>query len=334
MKTIEYADVVADLSWGDTGKGKITSALVKKNSYDFVCRWAGGNNAGHTVFLNGKRYKTHLIPSGVFHGVRSIIGPACVVNRDALLKELEYLKENGFDPSLVKVSPRAHMVTAIHINEDKKKLAKKLGTTSKGIAPCYADKMARSGWLAKDLLPKELLWDEKLYGKVLCEGAQGFYLDIDYGNYPYVTSSTTLPYGACSLGIPPQKIRKIYGTCKVYDTRSGVDPLFPKTLLNDPELSELGELGKEYGVTTGRRRIVNWLNLDMMLNAAKISGATDIVFNKADILKKFGKYKLYYQDELREFAEWDEFTSYISDQIVDNRGLINNVRFSGHAEEI
>jgi len=334
MKDIEYADVVADLSWGDTGKGKIVSALVRKNNYDFVSRWAGGNNAGHTVFLKGKEYKTHLIPSGVFHGVRSIIGPACVVNRDALLSELEYIKDSGFDPTLVKVSPRAHMVTQVHIDKDKEKLAKKLGTTSKGIAPCYADKMARSGWLAKDLLPEELLWDEKLYGKILCEGAQGFYLDIDYGNYPYVTSSTTLPYGACSLGIPPQKIRKIYGTCKVYDTRSGVDPLFPKALLDDPELAELGELGKEYGVTTGRRRIVNWLNLDMMLSAARISGATEIVFNKSDVLKKFGKYKLYYQDELKEFEKWDAFTSFISDQINDHRGLINNVRFSGHTERM
>ena len=141
MKTIEYADVVADLSWGDTGKGKITSALVRKNKYDFVCRWAGGNNAGHTVFIKGKRYKTHLIPSGVFHGVRSIIGPACVVNVDALSNELDYLRENGFDTSLVKVSPRAHVVLDKHINKDKKSLAKKLGTTSRGIDPFYAEKM-------------------------------------------------------------------------------------------------------------------------------------------------------------------------------------------------
>ena len=334
MKTIEYADVVADLSWGDTGKGKITSALVKKNSYDFVCRWAGGNNAGHTVFIKGKRYKTHLIPSGVFHGVRSIVGPACVVDPVALSNELKYLKENGFRTSLVKVSPRAHVVLDKHINKDKRQLAKKLGTTSKGIAPCYAEKMARTGTLAKDVLPKSLLWDEKLHGKILCEGAQGFYLDIDHGNYPYVTSSTTLPYGACSLGIPPQKIRKVYGTCKVYDTRSGVDPLFPVELLDDPELSELGELGEEYGVTTGRRRIVNWFNLDLMLNAASVSGVTDVIFNKADILRKFGKYKLFHERELKEFEKWDDFTSYISDQIGENRGLINNIRFSGHSEKI
>ena len=334
MKSVNYVDVVADLSWGDTGKGKIVSALVKRNNYDFVCRWAGGNNAGHTVFLKGKKYKTHLIPSGVFHGVQSIIGPACVVNRDALLDELKYIEENGFDPTLVKVSPRAHMVTEAHIDKDKKKLAKKLGTTSKGIAPCYAEKMARSGWQAKDLLPPEMLWDEKLYGNILCEGAQGFYLDIDHGNYPYVTSSTTLPYGACSLGFPPQKIRKIWGTCKVYDTRSGVDPLFPKDLLKDPDLAKLGELGEEYGVTTGRRRIVNWLNLDMLSNAVRISGATELVLNKMDILTKLGTFKLQHDGELKEFADWCGFRSYISDAVVDCGGMVRNIHFSGHTERI
>ena len=151
MENINYVDVVADLSWGDTGKGKIVSALVKKNDYDFVCRWAGGNNAGHTVFIKGRKYKTHLVPSGIFHGVRSIIGPACVVHPDSLKAELKYLEDNGFDTSLVKVSPRAHIVLDKHITEDKEKLAKKLGTTSKGIAPCYSDKMARTSWQAKDL---------------------------------------------------------------------------------------------------------------------------------------------------------------------------------------
>lgn len=334
MKSVNYVDVVADLSWGDTGKGKIVSALVKKNNYDFVCRWAGGNNAGHTVFLKGKKYKTHLVPSGVFHGVRSVIGPACVVHPESLMKELEYLKEHGFDTSLVKVSPRAHIVSDKHINSDVKKLAKKLGTTSKGIAPCYAEKMARTGLLAKDVFDEDLLWDEKLFGNVLCEGAQGFYLDIDHGNYPYVTSSTTLPYGACSLGFPPQKIRKIWGTCKVYDTRSGVDPLFPQDLLDDPELSELGELGEEYGVTTGRRRIVNWLNLDMLSNAVRVSGATELVLNKMDIIKALGTFKLQHEGEVKEFKKWDAFRGYISDTLADCGGMVKNIHFSGHTERI
>ena len=110
MKEIEYVDIVFGISWGDEGKGKATSHLTNKGNYNFVCRWAGGNNAGHTVFLRGKKYKTHLVPSGVFHGIPSIIGPQCVVHPESLIEELEYLERSGFDRSLVKVSPRAHIV--------------------------------------------------------------------------------------------------------------------------------------------------------------------------------------------------------------------------------
>jgi adenylosuccinate synthase len=331
---INNVDIVADLSWGDTGKGKVVSHLTKKNKYDFVCRWAGGNNAGHTVFLGGKKYKTHIIPCGVFHGVKSVIGPACVVDPDSLNEEIEYLERSGFDTSLVKVSPRAHIVTKEHIEEDKAELAEKLGTTSKGIAPCYRDKMARTGKLAKDVLPESLLWDEKLFGNILCEGAQGFYLDVDWGNYPYVTSSTTLPYGACSLGFAPQKIRHIWGICKAYDTRSGVDPLFPEKLLKDRRLSKLGTLGNELGVTTGRRRKCNWLNLDMMLDAARITGTTHLVVNKCDILREFGMFKLFHNGELMKFKTYDEFTSYITDQIPTCGSMIKHVFLSGDSEVI
>ena len=331
---IEYADIVADLSWGDTGKGKVTSALVKEGDYDFVCRWAGGNNAGHTVYVDGEKYKTHLIPSGVFHGVTSVVGPGCVVHENSLTAELRYLEKNGFDITKVKISPRAHIVSRNHIDEDTEKLAKKLGTTSKGIAPCYADKMGRKGTLAKDVLPKWLMWDEKLHGKVLCEGAQGFYLDVDHGNYPYVTSSTTLPYAACSLGFPTQKIRRIYGTCKAYDTRSGIDPLFPEELLNDPELAKVGDVGREYGVTTGRRRKCNWLNLDMLMNAAKISGATSIIMNKVDILEQTGFFRLFHNDVLKSFDTFGDFKRYVIAQFMVQGIPINDFIFSKHPEII
>jgi adenylosuccinate synthase len=331
---INYVDIVADLSWGDTGKGKVTSALVREGEYDFVCRWAGGNNAGHTVFLNGKRYKTHLIPSGVFHGVKSVIGPDCVVHIDSFKRELEYLENHGFDTSLVKVSPRAHIVQDRHINADKALLAKRLGTTSKGIGPCYADKMGRKGTLARDVLPEAFLWDEKLYGNILCEGAQGFYLDVNHGNYPFVTSSTTLPYGACSLGFPPQKIRCIYGTCKAYDTRSGVDPLFPEELLNDPQLAKIGEVGGEIGVTTGRKRKVNWLNLDMLVHAINVSGATNIIMNKVDILMDTGVYKAFHHGELREFKDLISFKQYIDSCLGQTTSQINQVKFSECPEMI
>ena len=155
-------------------------------------------------------------------------------------KEIEYLKDNGFDTNLVKISPKAHIVSSEHIQEDIEKYLNSQGTTAKGIAPCYRDKYARIGSRVGD---KEnyndfnsYIWNEKLYGNVLCEGAQGFWLDINYGNYPYITSSTTLPYGACSLGFSPKLINNIYGACKIYDTRSGLDPEFPEELLDDKEL--------------------------------------------------------------------------------------------------
>ena len=105
----------------DEAKGKIVSQLSKTKQYDFVCRWAGGNNAGHTIYVNGEKYKTHLIPSGIFFGIKSIIGPDCVVNINSFYEELDYLKKNGFDISLIKISPKAHIITSKHIKEDVEK---------------------------------------------------------------------------------------------------------------------------------------------------------------------------------------------------------------------
>ena len=309
MSNIEYADIVADLSWGDTGKGKVVSHLCTTQKYHMVCRWAGGQNAGHTVYVNGEKYKTHLIPSGIFHNRLSIIGPGCVFNINKLLEELSYLRREGFNINLVKISPKAHIVTEEHLaREMEGGFDKKLGTTRSGIAPCYADKAARVGKRAGDCEALrsvydnvDLIWDEKLYGNILCEGAQGFYLDLDHGNYPYVTSSTTLPYGACSIGFSPKKIRKIYGVAKMYDTRSGVDPDFPPSLRKDMLLERLGFLGKEIGTTTGRRRICNWLNLNKLTHAARVSGATDVIINKEDIIIKLDRFRLIIDDEIVSF---------------------------------
>lgn len=331
---INYADVVVGLAWGDESKGKITSELAGSGEYNMVARWAGGNNAGHTVFLNGKSYKTHLIPSGIFYNVKSIIGPGCVLHPASFQKELDYLESNGFDISLIKVSPKCHIVTEEYIEFDKKNLAEKLGTTAKGIAPTYAAKAARTGILAKDVLPKQFLWDEKLNGALLCEGAQGVWLDLDHGNYPYVTSSTTLPYAAASIGFPPQKIRKIWGAAKIYDTKSGVDPLFPKTLLDDPVLAKLGDLGQEYGVTTGRRRIVNWLNLDKLIQAINLSGTTHLVISKCDVISILGIFKLFYNGKLQSFNDYNEIVDFILDKINANCELVEQIYFSASPEKI
>ena len=172
---INYVDVCCGLAWGDEAKGKIVSQLSSSKKYDFVCRWAGGNNAGHTIYVDSKKYKTHLIPSGIFYGIKSIIGPDCVVNKDYFQDEIEYLQEKGFDTSLVKISKRCHIVTKDHIEEDKKNQHKTQGSTARGIAPCYKDKYGRSGFrIEDDPFFESYIWDEKLHGNILCEGAQGF----------------------------------------------------------------------------------------------------------------------------------------------------------------
>jgi len=340
MKRIQNVDVVYDGAWGDSGKGKVTHILAskkthsRKNYYNFVCRFQGGQNAGHTIYHNGKKYSTHIVPAGVFHGITSVIGPNCVVNIDGFYKEIEELKAGGINTSLVKVHPLAHIVTNEHIAEDKATLGH-LGTTSQGIAPAYRDKAARKGLLAKDsTLDKSYILTEKLYGNILCEGAQGYHLDINYGNYPFVTSSECLPYAACSLGFAPQKIKSIYACAKIYDTRSGEDPLFPASLLEDQTLKLIGDLGHEYGVTTGRRRKVNWLNLDKLIEAVEVGGATDLVINKCDILQKVDVYKLFHKSNLVEFSNFEQMKKYILLSISENCGMVSSVYFSGSPETI
>ena len=329
---IKSVDVIFGLAWGDEGKGKVSSALSKK--YDFVCRWNGGPNAGHTVYLNDKKYKTHLIPSGIFHNKKSIIGPNCVINIDKFFDEIEYLRKEGFDTSLIKVSPKAHIITHRHIEYDLKFLKPKLGTTGQGIAPCYSDKMLRSGKLAKDYLEPKYIWDGKLNGDILCEGAQSFWLDINHGDYPYVTSSETLPYSACSLGFSPKLIRDIIGVAKIYDTKSGVDPLFPESLWLDEELSKVIDLGKEYGTTTGRKRLVNWLNFNRLLDAVRISGTTKLIINKCDILQELNIFKIRLDNELGpNFIKFNDFDS-MKEYICRELEMYCDVVFSGDKEKV
>jgi adenylosuccinate synthase len=329
---IKAVDIIFGLAWGDEGKGKISNAISK--NYDIVCRWNGGPNAGHTVYLNDKKYKTHLIPCGVFQNKLSVIGPNCVINIDKFFDEIEYLKREGFDTSLIKVSPKAHIITENHIQYDLKFLKPKLGTTGQGIAPAYADKALRTGKLAGNYLDKQYLWNGELYGEILCEGAQSFWLDLNYGDYPYVTSSETLPYAACSLGFSPKKIREIIGVAKIYDTKSGVDPLFPESLWIDEELNKIIDLGKEYGTTTGRKRLVNWLNFNKLLNAIRISGTTKLIINKCDILQELNIFKIRLDNELGpnfiKFNDFDNMKEYISRELKDYCDVV----FSGDKSTI
>lgn len=327
---MNFADIVCGLAWGDEAKGKITSQMSKSGFYDFVCRWSGGNNAGHTVYVEEKKYHTHLVPSGVFYGITSVIGPDCVLNIEDFFKEIEYLKSHGFDTSLVKVSPKTHIVTSSHISQDLKNLKDSQGTTGKGIAFCYGDKYLRKGKRVLDFLEefKGYIWDEKLFGNVLCEGAQGFWLDINHGNYPFVSSGNPLPYGACSLGIPPQLIRNIFGAVKVYDTRVGTDPEFPDSLFLEKDLEKIGELGEEFGVTTGRKRKVNWLNLNKLIKAINLSGTNYLILSKLDVLEKLNIFKFIYENNIIEINDSINFKSRIIEILKKECSLLQTIVFS------
>jgi adenylosuccinate synthase len=329
---ITSVDVVYGLAWGDEGKGKVSAAMAPR--YDWVCRWNGGPNAGHTVWVNGKKHKTHIIPSGIFAGKPCVIGPGCVINTDKFFEEIRYLRSEGFDTSLVKISPAAHIITEEHIAYDKKNLGH-LGTTGQGIAPCYADKMLRRGRRAAEYFISDWLWDGKMSGRVLCEGAQSVWLDIDHGDYPYVTSSNTLPYSACSLGFTPRRIGQIIGVAKAYDTKSGVDPLFPETLWEDPQIDRLIREGGEYGTTTGRKRLANWLNLDKLISAANLSGCTQMIINKCDVLSRVGVFKVIHNGETVEFKDLGEFKMYLVRELsCGGVPELHDVRFSDSPETI
>ena len=337
---ITNVDICCGLAWGDEAKGKIVLELLKKKKYDYVCRWNGGSNAGHTIYINNNKYHTHIIPTGIFYGIKSYIGSDCYVNMEQLDEEMCYLKKHGFDISLVKISPRAHLVSNEHVQLDLLKYKNQQGSTGKGIAPCAKDKFGRIGILVKDGIwekYKSNLWDEKkdkLFGEILCEGAQGFWLDINHGNYPFVTSSYTLPYSACSLGFPPQKIRNIYGAVKIYDTRVGKDPLFDSVSEDQEILDNIAIIGNEYGTTTGRPRKVRWLDLDLLVNSINISGCTHIIISKIDIIKKINIFKMYTNNTLKCYSSYDDMIRDLENILNQNCSLLEKIIYSDNPKTI
>lgn len=334
------AYVVLGAQWGDEGKGKMTDYLAE--NADVVVRYQGGNNAGHTVEVGEKQYKLHLIPSGVLYGNKlNIIGNGVVLDPKALFEEMEYLKELGVEitPKNLLISDRAQLIMPYHRVLDgikeRARGSKDIGTTGKGIGPCYTDKMERSGIRVCDLMHTEVFKEKlaenvkdkndiitKVYGEealdfdsifeeymnyaekmreyvtetsvvvydnikakkeVLFEGAQGTLLDIDYGTYPYVTSSNTIAGGVCTgAGVGPTMITNAVGIAKAYTTRVGKGP-FP-TELSDETGEWIREKGHEYGVTTGRARRCGWLDLVILKTAARVSGLTSFAVTKIDTL--------------------------------------------------
>ncbi len=331
--------VVVGAQWGDEGKGKVIDMLTE--TVDVVVRFQGGNNAGHTVVASGQEFIMHLIPSGILHrGKYCLIGNGVVVDPGVLLQEIDGLKKKGIDvEGNLGVSDQAHVIFPYHRALDKLKEAKvgpgKIGTTGRGIGPCYADKATRTGIRVADLLDDEIFRRKlkmnleeknelfvKLYQaptvdfnavyteyagyreriaqyvvngpvllnrliaqrkSVLFEGAQGTWLDIDHGTYPYVTSSNATAGGACAgTGVGPTKIDKVIGVVKAYTTRVGEGP-FP-TEFPPPLMEQIRAKGKEFGATTGRPRRCGWFDAMLVKHSILINGITEIAVTKLDVL--------------------------------------------------
>lgn len=336
--------VVLGTQWGDEGKGKVVDMLAE--NADLVVRFQGGNNAGHTLVVDGQEFISHLIPSGILQGKKCLIGNGVVVDPAVLTEEMSDLRSRGIDisPDNFFISRNAHIIMPYHKTIDaarENSLGKgKIGTTGRGIGPCYEDKVSRCGIRFVDLLNSDGWWDKisqrvaeknfylkKIFGlepldtdailaefgqyvetlspyitnvskmiseasqtgrHVLFEGAQGTYLDIDHGTYPFVTSSNTVAGNACcGSGIGPTEISGVLGIVKAYTTRVGEGP-FPTELFD-----EIGDYmqkkGSEFGATTGRKRRCGWLDVVMLKNAAILNGLTGLAVTKLDVLTGLNK---------------------------------------------
>lgn len=333
---IDFADVIVDVRAGDCGKGKIAVELAKTGKYTHCLRFSGSNNAGHTIYHNGQKIVGHAIPMGIIYGVKSIIGPGCVLNVKHFLKEIQDLESVGIKTEgLIYVARNTHIITEEHLIEDQKDSV--IGTTKRGNGPAYRDKYDRKGRRAEDvreLQPYLIDLHKEFYGRnkvsILCEGAQGFELDVDWGDYPFVTSSHCNAGSATLNGIPPRKINRIFGAAKIYDTYVGAKKFEP----NGRVFQMIREIGSEYGSTTGRPRQCNWLNVTNMIKATQMNGITDLIINKCDILEKVDLFRVILDQVLVQFDSMQEMKDFISDILHRNCPDLKNIYFSSSPETI
>jgi len=338
--------VIVGTQWGDEGKGKIIDILSE--NVDCIVRYQGGSNAGHTVVVDNHEYIFHLIPSGILHKNKiCCIGNGVVVDPAVLIQEIEGLKIAGVNINKrLKISMLAHVIFPYHKNLDQlreKKRSAKIGTTGRGIGPCYADKISRCGIRMVDLLNPSVfeaklkdnlkekneifhkvyghsgfnfakiyreylgygralsghicnvtaLLNKVLAGKkdILFEGAQGTFLDIDFGTYPFVTSSSSTAGGSCiGSGISPLAINKVVGVAKAYTTRVGEGP-FPAEFKSS-FASFMRDKGNEFGATTGRPRRCGWFDSVMVKEAVVLNGVSELAIMKLDILDNLKSIKI------------------------------------------
>lgn len=333
--------VLVGIQWGDEGKGKIIDVLTE--NADMVIRFQGGNNAGHTVEVGQEKFVVHLVPSGIFRpDAQCVIGNGVVVDPLILTEEIQGLqaRDISFEGRL-EISARCHLIMTYHRLMDgiREQLrgnngGQKIGTTKRGIGPTYADKAARRGIRALEILDLERLekrfrseaeYYNKLFGdyecetmdidaewaklkvaakflapfitdtaltvnkaakagkNILFEGAQGMLLDVDFGTYPFVTSSNTTTGGACpGSGLSPKYIEKVVGVMKAYCTRVGEGP-FPTELDNEAG-DTIRKVGNEFGATTGRPRRCGWFDAVSARYSCMLNGVDDLAITKLDVL--------------------------------------------------
>lgn len=324
------ADIILGLSYGDEGKGKVTNTLLKNGGYTHCIRFNGSHNAGHTIYKDGKKLVTHAIPTGVVQGVKSIIGPGCVVNTGLLEEEIKELEAAGINvKELLFVDRRVNLITGEHLHEDSQDT--KIGTTKRGNGPAYRDKYARKGLRFENGLRgiKSIDIYEELFNthpdaKVLLEGAQGFNLDVDWGDYPYVTSSHCTTAGAMLNGIPPQSVRKVIGVVKAYDTYVGAKQFEPDLQV----LRDIRKIGQEFGATTGRPRQVNFLNLTSLIKAVRINGVSELIVNKTDILQEVNYWNVIVDGKVIDLGNEEVFKRVVGDTIIQNCESVGQIKFS------
>ena len=343
-------DILVGLQWGDEGKGKITDALA--DQYQWIVRYQGGDNAGHTVYIDGKKFVTHSIPTGILNpNCKVVITHGCVVNIPEIIKEVNLLEKTGISfKDRFYLSENAHLITPEHLRQDKSNKVK-FGSTGKGIGPAYRDKIYRAGLRVKDYSQlidedkiivtdtRKLLRDAIYKGdKVLFEGAQAVMLDIEMGTYPHVTSSPCIAsYAPAGSGLPLTFFKHsiILGVAKAYTTRIGTGP-FPSEIHDKKVAQNIQFTGKEYGATTGRLRRVGWLDIPQLKYACEVNGVSGIALTKLDIFSEAdyeikvateykinGKWTTDYCDEpesirYESFSAWPEITETNWDGLPDN----------------
>ena len=383
---MKKVDVVLGSFYGDEGKGKIIDYLGTNS--DVSVRATGGNNAGHSIEVDGEKYVFHLIPSGILNkGTIAIIGNGVVIDPKVLIEEITNLEAKGKSTNKLRISNKAHVIFPYHIEMDKlleeNRGKGKIGTTARGIGPCYCDKYERCGLRIEDLYSKEfakklerninnknkifamynyplinyeeVLKEYKKYAKVIkkyvcdttiliqdliaknkkiiIEGAQATLLDIDFGSYPYVTSSNPTIGGIISgSGINAHQIGEVYGVMKAYSSRVGEGPYV--TELKNKTGDLIRELGHEYGATTKRPRRCGYLDLVALKYACLVNGITALCMNHLDTIGKLPKIKLcvaykYHDKETKDFTTNEDIllnSSPVYETFDGNYGDISNIK--------